>query len=255
MKKIITDAPSRRNKRNCRVGLWLSKSEKDRLKDLTQSCKCTSMSQFIRDKCLYNPMTNSELTDKLMSIIGKKFWAESSKNSTCRNKTWIKRDLKKPESKIFSETHYEKKLLFTKKKSNKIKRKCYLAFLLTEYEKEQLKRYTKKFGFRTMSKYIRNRCFRHDITRSDILEIISSFIAQKFTEVAINPDSRLQWRKKKIKEQFMLNPILTGLDKTQREKFENSMKDLADTYSNEIQEELTSILLLQKLKLEKAEVC
>ncbi|HEY0087707.1 MAG TPA: hypothetical protein VGB37_02620, partial [Candidatus Lokiarchaeia archaeon] len=141
------------------------------------------------------------------------------------------------------------------KKTARIKRILYVGFLLTEKEKIQLKLNVKKYGFSTVSKYIRNRCLKEQISKMDLVTILIAFIANKLTEWLISPDKNLQWKKGNVKKKYNFSPVTAGFSKEKREKFEKALKELTDTYSNEIQEELTSILLMQKQKLEKALMC
>ncbi|MFX1393636.1 MAG: hypothetical protein ACFFAH_08675, partial [Promethearchaeota archaeon] len=110
-------------------------------------------------------------------------------------------------------------------------------------------------GFRTISKFIRNRCLREQISKNEIILMIRSFMGYKLTEWSIISERNLERRKQKIKNQVNLSPILAGLSKNKRVKLESRMKELAETYSDQIQEELSSILLMRKFKLEQTLAC
>ena len=58
------------------LSVLLSKEEKDRLIKLKNNEHFVSISQFIRSRCLTDNITNSELTDIIMNIIGQKLIEE-----------------------------------------------------------------------------------------------------------------------------------------------------------------------------------
>ncbi|MFX1393825.1 MAG: hypothetical protein ACFFAH_09650 [Promethearchaeota archaeon] len=254
--KRKNNAISEEKQKKCRLGLWLSKSEKVQLKKNAEKEHFSTISQFIRHRCLNDTITNSELADKLMSYIGQKFLEEDLKNiKPIKEKVYTKEMLKEPR-KLY-EFNYEPPIhnSLTKKRENKVIRDSYFNFTLSKAEKEQLKNNATKKGFRTMSKFIRNRCLREQISNNEIISMIRSFMVFKLMEWSVVSERNLERRKQKLKSQVNLSPILAGLSKDKRVKLESHMKELAETYSDKIQEELSSILSVRKFKLEKALAC
>ena len=245
-----------KQKKRCRLGLWLAKSEKVQLKKNAEKEHFSTISQFIRQRCLNDTITNSELADKLMNYIGQKFLEEELKNiKPIKDKVYTKKMLKKPRN--LYEFNYEPPIhnSLTKRIEKKIIRNSYFNFTLLRAEKEKLKNNAIKAGFRTMSKFIRNRCLKEQIRKNDIISLIRSFMVYKLMELSIVSERRLERKKQKIKYQFNLSPILAGLSKDKRVKIESHMKELAETYSDKVQEELSSVLLMRKFKLEEALAC
>ena len=66
----------------------------------------------------------------------------------------------------------------------------------------------------------------------------------------ICPDKKLEWKKQKIQKDFTMSFATYGLSDEKKKAFEENMKELTDAYSNEIQEELSSFLEQQRLKIE-----
>ena len=128
-----------KQKKKCRLGLWLSKSEKVQLKKNAEKEHFSTISQFIRQRCLNDTITNSELADKLMIYIGQKFLEEDLKNiKPIKEKVYTKEILKKPKN--LNEFNYEPLVhnSLTKRIKKKIIRDSYFNFTLSRAEKEQL---------------------------------------------------------------------------------------------------------------------
>ena len=64
------------NTRTCHYGLWLSSSEKASLKQFAEKERFLTISQFIRQRCLNETLTNSELVNELMIRIAQKIELE-----------------------------------------------------------------------------------------------------------------------------------------------------------------------------------
>jgi len=246
--------------RTCHYGLWLSSSEKQRLKHIAEKENFVSISQFIRQRCLNEALTNSEFVNELMTQIAQKIEIECAKlYSHLKEKEYTKEMLKPP--KIVSPPRKEKsgkikeKSLPEKKINKKPKRSCYMGLALTKEERVQLKKNATKGGFKVISKYVRDRCLREQITKTDAINMILAFMEIKFAEGLLSPDRKLEWRKQSVKKRMNMSFITLGMDQKKKQKFEKDYQELAETYSKELQQELTSILLAQKQKIESGASC
>ena len=104
--KSKNNAVSEEKQKKCRLGLWLSKSEKVQLEKNAEKEHFSTVSQFVRQRCLSDTITNSELADKIMTYIGQKFLEEYLKNyKPIKEKVYTKQMLKKPRN--LSEFNYE----------------------------------------------------------------------------------------------------------------------------------------------------
>ncbi len=251
-----TDIPNHTQLRTCRMGLWLSQFEKDQFKYNAKQEHFSSISQFVRHRCLLDTLTNSEAVDKLMKLIALKFRNEPLKFCPDTSYKIIDENNLVPPKVIQKIEHEALKISKNKKQNDiKLKREKYIAFLLTEEEKFQLKINASCAGFNTVSKFVRDRCLRTQVTNEDIVSILQSFVSTQIERYSVGSDRNLEWQRKKIKSQFDYSPVLAGLSKKKKEKFVKSIKEINDAYSKELQEELSSILSVKRSKLEGSLTC
>ena len=185
--------------RTCRMGLWLSKSEKDRFKQLAKKEHFSTLSQYIRHRCLQETVTNSELVDKLMILIGQEFLKEYLRYyPTNEEKVYSEENLVKPRPILKSSNCNSESHKIKKNEKIKMERTLYIGFLLTEEEKFQMKLNATHSGFKTVSKFIRNRCMREQINKNEIITILISFIIRQLNDYSVGSDRNLQWIKKKV---------------------------------------------------------
>ena len=212
------------------------------------------MSQFIRQRCLNETLTNSELVNELMIRIAQKIELECAKNYPILKGKEYTEDMLHPPKIVKSSEAYNGSTT-ENKETKKTERSCYVGFTLTKEEKVCLKDNSTKAGYNTISKYIRHRCLKEQISKKDVINILLSFFAIKFTDGLLSPDRKLEWKRKSVKKRMNVSFITLGMDEKKKEKFEKEFQELAETYSKDLQEELTSILLAQKNKIENEALC
>ncbi len=246
--------------RTCHYGLWLSSSEKASLKRIAEKEKFVSISQFIRHRCLNETLTNSELVNELMMRIAQKIELECAKIYPLPiDKEYKKEMLRSPRILKTSSSEklrkHEQGFLTNITSSNLIERSYYVGLTLTKEEKACLKENAQLRGFNTVAKYVRDRCLREQISKNDIIKMFMSFMNMKFMEGLLSPDRKLEWKKQSVKKRVNMSFITLGMDEKKKKKFETEFQKLTETYSNEIQEELTAILLAQKQKIDNGAHC
>ena len=207
MEQRNSHADDSTTKRTCHYGLRLSSSEKASLRRFAEKEKFLTISQFIRQRCLNETLTNSELANELMIRIAQKIELECAKNYPVpKDKEYTEEMLHPPKSLKSSEIAEED--FIENKEKARPERSCYVGFTLTREEKECLKDNASKAGYKTISKYIRNRCLKEQISKKDVINILLSFFAIKFAEGLLSPDRKLEWKRQSVKK---LKLVLDGL--------------------------------------------
>ena len=244
-----------------RVGLWLSKEEKEFFKWNADIEHYATLSQFIRTRCI-DRITNSEIVDEFMKYIGMKIAENNAKYKLGPNTNIIFEDLKKPRDVIEKEFHEEYKNKNNKKQketyttneiTGKIVRNLYIGFYVSYEDAKILKENARKSGFNVVSKYIRDRCMRIQIPKYEVLLMIIEYISRSIYQFT-NPDIKLEWKKAQVRKpsNLNLNIITSGLSEQHRLRFKETITDLAQMYGNELQEELSSLLEMQRMRLDIA---
>ncbi len=231
------------------INFLMSKEEKDTLLALAKKENFATVAQFVRSRCLSDNMTNSELADLLMTSIGKKIIEDLEKQyPEIVDEKWARSTLKIPKESCakVSMGHIGSTNI------KRLERTLVIGFSVTELQKCLLEKNAKIAGFKTVSKYIRARCLKEQILKKEVLQLINNFVKSKLEDLLICPDKRLEWKKQKVKKDLNLSFATLGLSDEKKELFEKSLKNLTEAYSNEIQEELTSLLQKQRLKVESA---
>lgn len=244
-----------------RVGLWLSKEEKELFKWNADIEHYATLSQFIRTRCI-DRITNSEIVDEFMKYIGMKIAENNAKYKLECDKNIKFEDLKKPRDVIEKEFVEECKDKNNKKQkencriyetTGRVVRNLYIGFYVSYEEAKILKENARKSGFNVLSKYIRDRCMRIQIPKYEVLLMIIGYISRSIYQFT-NPDEKLEWKKAQVRKpsNLNLNIITSGLSEQHRLRFKETITDLAQMYGNELQEELSSLLEMQRMRLDIA---
>ncbi|MFX1313792.1 MAG: hypothetical protein ACFFHD_14470 [Promethearchaeota archaeon] len=246
-----------------RVGLWLSKEEKELFKWNADSEHFATLSQFIRTRCL-DGITNSEIVNEFMKYIGLKIAENNAKYKLTSDKKIKFEDLKKPRDVIENisseeckknKNKQQKKHSITNERKEKEIRSLYVGFHVSYEEAKILKKNARKSGFKVVSKYIRDRCKRIQIPKYEVLLMIIEYISRSIYNFT-NPDEKLEWKKAQVRKPsnltLNLNLITSGLSEVHRLRFKETVSDLAEIYGKELQDELSSLLEKQRMRLDAA---